>query len=122
MKTVQYALILRSESGERLAVVGSPHEALTKHGKMAPAMSCPCLQLLKRPGAARVDIIKWKRGMDLDAAPALLIVSPSPEHPGWLSYQVVREQDHGEEDDAKFRACKDLGSRAQSEAEDLARV
>ncbi len=90
MSETLYALIGRDAHGKRLLVVGTPREAFTLHGKVAPSFHRFCLSLFAlRPQASSIDVVRWHTGLDLETAPVVLIARRTEEQgPGWVNYEI----------------------------------
>jgi hypothetical protein len=89
MKEIRYVLIERNEAGARLLTMGTSYEALTLHRRLAPAVVKLILELLAMNRAAeRVEVVGWRPGVALDAAPVLVVARRSQQFTRGLSYEV----------------------------------
>jgi len=92
MIVIRYALIGRDGDGNQLAIVGTHHEPLTKHNKVAPKFHTFCLSFLAlNPAVVSVDVISWQTGIDIKQAPTLLTAERT-DMAGTLSYSVMEVQ------------------------------
>jgi hypothetical protein len=89
MKELRYALIERDASGRRLAAMGMYREVFTLHRRLTPAAVKLILGLLAMDQAAeRVEVVGWRPGVALDAAPVLAVARRSQQFERGLSYEV----------------------------------
>jgi hypothetical protein len=90
MRGIRYALIGRNASGGKLVSMGTDREPLTLHRRLAPAMVKLVLSFLAlNRSVERVDIIEWRAGLDLEAAPVLVTVRRSAQFQRGLRYEVA---------------------------------
>jgi hypothetical protein len=97
VKDVEIALIVRDAESKRLGVQGSSERPLTAHQKIAPGFHRACASLLALyKQADRVEAVSWHAGLDLEHAPILVRASRTNK-PGQVAYQVLAQQDQGQQ-------------------------
>ena len=89
MKEVQYALIASDDAGQRVAILGTHREALTRHRKVTPDLHKLCASLFALyKEAVQIEVKAWSVGVKMKDAP-LLVLAQRTEQEGQINYQVT---------------------------------